>query len=148
MLKGRLDIDLRATCNAYVQIRKVETNQFIDKLKDLFPGRWNARVVGALVESVQNDVSRTLRRESEHCFETFCHSVVTGLLNTTVMVRIEAGKCIATRIRASRKLNEERRENVAKSLLIGVSEVEIEICNGGISGVAQLHDILDDCGAG
>jgi hypothetical protein len=69
-------------------------------------------------------------------------------LNSIVVVGIEAGKRIETRIRASRELNEERREHVAKSLLVGVSKVEIEIGDGGISGVAQLHDILNNRSTG
>jgi hypothetical protein len=74
VLKDCLDIDLWATCNAYVQIWKAEINQLIDKLKDFFPGRWNARIVRALVKCVQDNISRTLQqRESKHLFETFCH---------------------------------------------------------------------------
>src|SRR5579863_1201398 len=131
-----------------MQIRKAQSNQFIHKFKHLFPRRWDARSVGALVECVDNDVGGTLGRKGDHSFETFCHRPVTGLLNAIVVCGIKAEKYIATLIGASSELNEERREQVAASLLIGVPKIKIEICDRGISRLAQSHDVSYDCGAG
>ena len=77
-----------------------------------------------------------MRREGEHFFETIYHRAITGLLDSTVVRRIKAGKYVATRTRASRELDEQRRKYVAASLLVDVPEVEIKICHGGISRVA------------
>jgi hypothetical protein len=63
------------------------------------------------------------------------------------MLRIKAGEYVATRIRPGRKLDEERGQQVAASLLIGVFKVEIKIGHGGSSRLAQTHHILYDRGA-
>ena len=146
-MKDGLDIDFWAAGGTYTQIRKAQSNQFVHKFEDLFPRRWDARSVGALVECVNNDVGRTLGRKGNHFFETFCHRPITGLLDPIVVCRIKAGEHVATWIRASSKLNEKRREQVAASLLIGVPEIKIEIRDRGISRLAQSHDISYDCGA-
>jgi hypothetical protein len=85
VVKDGLDVDLWAAGNTYMEIRKAKINKFIDKFEDLFSRRWNARRVEAFVECVYNNVSRTLGREGEHLFETFCHRAITGLLNSKVV---------------------------------------------------------------
>ena len=46
----------------------------------------------------------------------------------------------------SRKLNEERWKQVVKFLLIDVPEVEIEVGQRSLTGIAQEYDILYDRG--
>jgi hypothetical protein len=77
-----------------------------------------------------------VRWKGEHVFEAFCHGAITRLLNTTVVCSIKAGEYVATKLRPSRKLEEERRQQVAALLLIAVSKVEIKIGHGGFSRLA------------
>ena len=58
------------------------------------------------------------------------------------MCRIELGEFVTTGIGPRRDLDEERGKNVAKSLLVKVSEVEIEIGHRGPPSIMQGHDIL------
>ena len=146
-MKDGLDIDFWAAGGTYTQIRKAQSNQFVHKFEDLFPRRWDARSVGALVECVNNYVSRTLGRMDDHFFETFCHCPITGLLNSIVVRGIKPGEYVATWVRASSELNEERWEQVAASLLIGIPKIAIEIRDRGISRLAQCHYVSYDCGA-
>jgi hypothetical protein len=108
VVKDGVDVDLWAAGNTYMQIGKAKINKFIDKFKDLFPWRWNATSVWALIECVYNNISRAWRWEVKHSFETFCHCAIAGLPISIAMCRIKTGKHIKARIRASRELHEER----------------------------------------
>jgi hypothetical protein len=48
--------------------------------------------------------------------------------------------------RASRKLSEKGRDQVAQALLVGVPKVKIKISHRCFSGLAQGFNILDDRG--
>ena len=139
-----LNVMLRSTRNAYVEIRKVEVNKFIYEVEDLFSRRWNRRRDRTLVEGVHDDVSGSLCLEGEHFFQAFYHSSITGFLDSTAVFKIESREYIATRIRTSRKLDKERGKQVGKFLFIDVPEVEIEIRHRGLPIVAQGYDILYD----
>jgi len=54
----------------------------------------------------------------EHILETSYHYTLARLLCTIVVCRIKAGEDVATRTRLSRKLDEERGEEVATVLRI------------------------------
>jgi hypothetical protein len=41
----------------------MEANKFLDKSKDLFSCSWQARMIWALVESVDDEVNRSLNGE-------------------------------------------------------------------------------------
>ena len=70
-------------------------------------------------------------REREHIFETLYHYTIAGLLCTIVVCRIKTGEDVVTRTRLRRKLDEERREEVAAVLFIKAPKVEIEVRHQG-----------------
>ena len=59
-LEDDSDVDLWATCDAQMKIRKPYVGELLYKLEDLFPRRWNAREVGTLVERVDNNIDWAL----------------------------------------------------------------------------------------
>jgi hypothetical protein len=54
---------------------------------------------------------------------------------------------LATGVQLGRKLNEKRCEKVADVLFFFVSKVKEEIHQGGVTGIAQRHDVFYDRGA-
>ena len=62
-LEGTSYIDLRATCDTYMYVGKMEANKVLNKTKHLFSWSWHARIVWTLVESVNDDVDGALSRE-------------------------------------------------------------------------------------
>jgi len=127
-----------------MKIWEVKTNKFIDKFKYLFLRRWNTRRNQAFIDGVHNDVGRALRLEGEHFFETFYHSAIIRLPNSTIMGRVELEQDITTRIRPSRELEEEGREQIAEFLLVDVPKIEIKIGNQGPPSIMRGHNILND----
>jgi hypothetical protein len=71
-----------------MEIWEVKVNEFIDKLKDLFPRRWNTRSIRTLVEGVQNNVCRAILLEGEHFFQAFYHGAITRRPYSTIVYRI------------------------------------------------------------
>ena len=102
-----MNVVLRPTCNAYVEIRNVKPDKFLDELENLFSRGWNGRRDRALVECINNDVSRSVRLDGEHCFEAFYHRPIIWLPHSTIMRIIESGEYTTTGIGLSRKLDEE-----------------------------------------
>jgi len=127
-----------------VEIWKLKANEFTHKLEDLFSRRWNGGCLQTLVEGIQDNVCGPLRIEGEHFFEAFYHGVIVGFLCSTTMYRIELGEYVTTGIGPSRKLDEERRKQVVKTLFIDVPEVEIKVGHRGPPSTAQGHDVLYD----
>ena len=58
-----------------------------------------------------------------------------------------AEEYFATGVGPGRELDHKREEKAAPSLLVRVSKVKVEVCNGCQSGVAQDQGILDNRGA-
>jgi len=92
-----------------MEIWKAKSNEFIDKVKDLFSRGWDAGGDGTLIECIQNDVSRILGKEMEHFFEAFRHRAITRFFLSTIMCRVKSEEHITTRIGSNRKLEEEGR---------------------------------------
>jgi hypothetical protein len=136
--------ELRATGNAYVKIWKVKTNKFINEFKDLFLWRWDTRRNRTFIDGVHNDVSRALRFEGEHFFETIYHSTIIRLPNSTIISRVELGQDVTTRIRPSGELEEEGGEQIAEFLLVDVPKIEIKIGNRGPPSIVRGSYILND----
>ena len=65
----------------------------------------------------------------EHFFETPYHSTIVGLLNSTIVRRIEPGEYVTTRVGLSGQLDEEGRKHVLKFLFVDIPKVKIEIGN-------------------
>jgi len=61
-----------------------------------------------------------------------------------VVSQVYAVEYIAAKIGASRKLRKKRKEQVSAILFIDIPEIEVEVCHGGQSRIAQRHDISDD----
>ena len=114
-----------------MKMRKMKVDELLDKCKNLFTRRWNSRPVWTLVERVQDNVNRSSIGDREHVLETSNHFNITWLLCTIVVRRIEAGEDVATGTRLSRKLDEERGEEVATMLFIKVPEIEIKVGHQG-----------------
>jgi hypothetical protein len=129
-----------------MDIREVKPNKFFHKLEDLFSWGWNGGRYRTLVERVHNDVSRSLCLEGEHFFEAIYHGAIAGIKYSTIVRRIESEEYVATEIGASRKLDEERRKQVVKSLFIDIPEVKIKVGHRCLLDVAQGYDILYDRG--
>jgi hypothetical protein len=138
-----LNVGLRSTSDAYVEIWKLKANEFIHELEDLFSRWWNGGCLRTLVEGIQDDVCRPLCvEENEHFSETFYHGAIARLLFSSIVCRIESGKYVTTGIGPSRKLDEERRKQIVKFLFVNVPEVKIKIGCRGPPCTAQGHDIL------
>jgi hypothetical protein len=101
-----LNIVLRPTRNTNVDVCEVKADKLIHKVEDLFSRRWNGRRNWTLVERIHDDVSRSLRPETEHFFEAFHHGVIARFLYSTFVCKIELGEYVATGIGRSRKLDE------------------------------------------
>jgi hypothetical protein len=142
MFKENPNVMLRPTRNAYAEVWEMKANEFVQKLEDLFSRWWDGRHNRTLVKCIDDDVSRRLRLEAEHFFEAFYHSAITRFLLSTIVCRIESGEYVTTGIGPSRKLDKERRKQIAESLFTDVPEVKIEIGHWGPSSVAQRHNIL------
>ena len=80
-----MNIVLGPTRDTYVDVREVKVNKFFDELEDFLSRRWNGRYDRTLVESIHDDVRRSLRLEGDHFFETIYHGTITGLPYTAVM---------------------------------------------------------------
>ena len=61
-----------------------------------------------------------------------------------IVCGIESGEYIAKGIGLSRKLTEERRKQVVKTLFIDVPEIKIKVGHRGLPSIAQGYDILYD----
>jgi hypothetical protein len=82
--------------------------------------------------------------KGEHFFEAFYHGAIIGFLYSAVVYIIESGEYITAGIRPSRKLDEERGEQIVELLFIDVAEVKIKIGDRCLSSAAQFNDILYD----
>jgi len=60
---------------------------------------------------------------------------------------IKEEKFIETKIGLRGKLSNERKEQVAAVLFVGVPKIEVKISHGGQSTVPQGNDVLNDSGA-
>jgi hypothetical protein len=144
-LEGSPNVEFRATGNTYVKIWKVKFNKFINEPKYIFSRRWSTRR-RAFINGVHNDVSRALRFEEEHLFETFYHGMIIRLPNSTIVASMELGQDVTTEIWPSGELDEEGREQIVESLLVNVPKIEIKIGNQGLPNVVQGYDILNNRG--
>ena len=52
----RSNIELGSACDAYVKMRKMKADEFLDKRKHLLTSRWNSGSVWTLIESIKDDV--------------------------------------------------------------------------------------------
>ena len=114
----------------------MKANEFIHKFKYLFSWRWDTRRDWALIDCVQNDVSRALTLNGEHFFEAFYHCPIIGFVYSTIVCRIELGEYVTGGIGSSRKLDKEGRKQIVEFLFIDIPEVEIIICHRGTSSIA------------
>jgi len=62
-LENGLYVDLGSTRDTYMQFWEAQADEIIDKIEDLFPCGWQPGIVGALVESIQNEINRALNRK-------------------------------------------------------------------------------------
>jgi len=90
-----------------MEIWEAKSNEFIDKVKDIFSRGWDAGRDRTLIECIQNDVSRVLGKEMEHFFEALYHSPIIRLPHSTIVCGMELRENIATGIGLSGKLDEE-----------------------------------------
>ena len=109
-----------------MKMRK-KIDELLDKHKDLFTRRWNPGQVWTLVKCVQDNVKWLWIGNCEHIPETSHHLTIAGILYTIVVRRMKVGEDVATRTGLSRKLDEERGEEVASVLFTKVPEIEIEV---------------------
>ena len=125
------NIEFRSAGDAYMEMRKMKVNEFLDECKNLFTRRWDSRPVWTLVKGVKDDVNRLRIGNREHILETLYHDTIAGLLCTILVCRIKAGEDIATRLRLCRELDEKGRKEVATVLFLKVPEVEIKVRHQG-----------------
>jgi len=92
-----------------MEIWEAKSNEFIDKVKDLFSRGWDAGRDGTLIECIQNDKGRTRGKDMEHVFEAFRHSAITRFFFSTIVCRVKSKEHIMTRIGSNGKLGEEGR---------------------------------------
>src|SRR5712672_1350065 len=109
MFEGSLNVEFRSTCNTYMEIWETKSNEFIDKVKDLFSRGWDAGRDGTLIECIQNDVSGIISKDMEHFFKTFRHSAIFRSFFSTIVCRVKSEEHITTRIGPNGKLEEEGR---------------------------------------
>ena len=57
------------------------------------------------------------------------------------------GKNVAITVGRSGELRKKGSKSVAEVSFIGVPKIEVEIGNGGLSGLLQRQNVLDDCRA-
>jgi hypothetical protein len=55
---------------------------------------------------------------------------------------------VAARTGASRKLENERKQQIVTAFLVGISEIEVKVGHDGGSSIACGHNVLDDRGTG
>jgi len=77
-------------------------------------------------ESIYDDVGWVMSGEYEHLLQALRQNAIARLLRATAMFRKQAEKYVKTGIRPSRKLREERKEQVPAGLFIGDPEVKIK----------------------
>ena len=64
-----------------------------------------------------------------------------------IVCLMNVGKNIAITVGTSGELRKKRRKDIASVLFIGVPKIEVEVGDGGLSGLLQRHYVLDDCRA-
>ena len=74
--------------------------------------------------------------ECKHLFQALYESAFAGVLHPAAVGKIKEVKFIETTIGPRGKLSNERREQVAAVLLVGVPKIEIKVSHGGQSTVA------------
>jgi len=80
----------------------------------------------------------------EHFVQEIYHGPITRFLYSTIMIRIEFEEHVTTNFGSRRKLDEERRKQILKFLLVGVSEVKIKVSQECSSNISQGRDVLND----
>ena len=143
-----LDVDLRATRDAYMNIWKLQTDKVLQKLKDLFTSGRSSGDVRAFVESVYHDICRRLSLNLEHVRQTFGECVVWRLVCPFIVVRIETREDIMAGIRPGAELEEEGREEIPSVLLLRIPEVEEKVGHQSEASLAHPVNFLDDRGPG
>ena len=63
------------------------------------------------------------------------------------MCRMNVAKDVAITVGISGELRKKGSKSVAEVSFIGVPKIEVEIGNGGLSGLLQRQNVLDDCRA-
>ena len=56
-LEGVSNVDLGTASNTYTYVRKVQINQFINEVQDLFAGRLYPRDIRTLIESIDDYIN-------------------------------------------------------------------------------------------
>ena len=128
-LEDSSDIDLGATRGANVKFLQAKVDEFLHKLEDLITRRWKPGRVWTFVERIQDNENRTLSQQSQHLFQTFLQSVVTGLVSAIFVCRVNAIENVTARTRGSRKLGYEREQQVVTGLLPEIPEIEVIVCH-------------------
>ena len=64
-----------------------------------------------------------------------------------IVCLMNGGKNIAITVGISGELRKKGSKSVTEVLFIGVPKIEVEIGDGGLSGLLQRHYVLDDCRA-
>ena len=85
--------------------------------------------------------------EGNQFYETLYQFVFTRLLSATVVFEIKGEEYITITIGVSRKLGDERCEQIAALLLVGVPKVEVKIGHRSHSAVVQGNYVSNNCGA-
>jgi hypothetical protein len=143
-LQSSSDVDFGSTCDTYMKIWEGKFDELLHETEDQVPRRWQSKSVGTLVERVHNNVDRAVIGKRECVLQALYQHVISGLVCAIVMSLIYAVEYIAANIGASGKLREEGKEQVSPILFLSIPEVEVKVCHGGESSIAQNHEILDD----
>ena len=146
-LESVSDIDFRATCNTYVKSREGKSDKPFHEAQDQVPRRWHPKSIGTLVDRVHNNVDWPLIGGRERLLQVLYQDVISRLVCAVVMSLVCAVEYITAMIGAGRKLRKKGKEQVPTILLVSIPEVEVVVCHESQSGIAQSHDILDDCRA-
>ena len=91
--------------------------------------RWKPGRVWTFVERIQDNENRTLSQQSQHLFQTFLQSVITGLLSAIFVCGVNAIENVTARTRGIRKLGYEGEQQVVAGLLPEIPEIEVIVCH-------------------
>ena len=117
----------------------------VQEVKDSRAGRWDFIGIGAFIQRVQDDVNGALVRLFEHLIKTSNHLNGARCRSTTIVVNVR--EYVAISVGTSGELCKKGRKRVVKVCFVVLIKVEIEIGQGGLSGLVQSHYMFDDCRA-
>jgi hypothetical protein len=121
------NVDLQATGGTYVHIWNAQLHKMFYKLEHLFTRGRHPGDVGALIESVDNDVRRRLPRHLKHFDETFREKIFRRLHCASRVIRIQIRQNLIAGIGLGAELENKGGEETAEVLLLIVLKIEIKV---------------------